>query len=392
MIEQDRINAMISYFFLGPLFLLAKKNTPLTNPYVRGHARQSSIIIGMTFIVLVVYIFVRPYIQISFLGIDLRSIVLALIMASCSIFLIRWAYKAYMGNTGEVSALSLPGSMMDMGSVSGVYSVEKEEEKVRILASLLPWIGIYISQRYQHPLMERGRIIGSFFTFIIILSFVLWGYNNFMTFILTIIYILLFVVEWVYLFVFWRFISWNILEYIPSYVEIESHIIATIHASFDFIGVVFGKEKKGSYAEYFAQSFQKEQSSEVPVPYFMPVELIALPVWNIFTLPSLFISKYRAYRSLVVQWLIITLLLGYAFYIRGIWGTAIGLLLLFPIMHIVSFSRIDSHTRAPIIGLWVNLKERFMTVKSHITGLQETTDTVGFTYTVGVNELDNKKS
>lgn len=89
MIEQDRINAMISYFFLGPLFLLAKKNTPLTNPYVRGHARQSSIIIGMTFIVLIVYIFVRPYIQISFLGIDLRSIVLALIMASCSIFLIR---------------------------------------------------------------------------------------------------------------------------------------------------------------------------------------------------------------------------------------------------------------------------------------------------------------
>ena len=78
-----------------------------------------------------------------------------------------------MGNTGEVSALSLPGSMMNMGSVSGVYSVEKEEEKVRILASLLPWIGIYISQRYQHPLMERGRIIGSFFTFIIILSYVL---------------------------------------------------------------------------------------------------------------------------------------------------------------------------------------------------------------------------
>lgn len=67
MLEQDRINAMISYFFLGPLFLLAKKNTPLADPYVRGHARQSSIIIGMTFLVGMVYLGVRSYIQISFL-------------------------------------------------------------------------------------------------------------------------------------------------------------------------------------------------------------------------------------------------------------------------------------------------------------------------------------
>lgn len=80
MLEQDRINAMISYFFLGPLFLLAKKNTPLADPYVRGHAKQSSIIIGMTLIIGIVYLFVRPYIQISFLGIDLRTIVLGLIM------------------------------------------------------------------------------------------------------------------------------------------------------------------------------------------------------------------------------------------------------------------------------------------------------------------------
>lgn len=81
MLEQDRINAMISYFFLGPLFLLAKKNTPFADPYVRGHAKQSSIIIGMTSIIGIVYFLVRPYIQISFLGIDLRTIVLGLIMA-----------------------------------------------------------------------------------------------------------------------------------------------------------------------------------------------------------------------------------------------------------------------------------------------------------------------
>lgn len=382
MIEQDRINAMISYFFLGPLFLLAKKNTPLADPYVRGHARQSSIIIGMTLIIGIVYIFVRPYIQIAFLGIDLRSIVLALIMAWCSGFLIRWAYKAYIGNTGEISAISLPGTMMNIGNISGIYSVEKEEEKIRILASLLPWAGIYIYQRYKLPLMERARIIGSFFTFIIILSFIIWGYTNFMTFILTILYILLFVVEWVYLFIFGRFVSWNILEYIPSYVQIESHFIASIRSIFDFIGVVFGKEKKWSYAEYFEQSSQLSDPLESPTPFFMPIELIALPVWNIFALPSLFISKYKIYRSLIIQGLIVTLLLGWAYFIGGIWGSTIGLLLLYPIVHIVSFARHDPLTRAPIIGLWVRLKDRFVTVKSHISELKEKKEEVGFTYEV----------
>ncbi len=377
--EQSRINAMISYFFLGPLFLFAKKNTPLADPYVHGHAKQSSIIIGMTLIIGIVYLFVRPYIQISFLGIDLRTVILGLIMAWCSIFLLRWAYRAYTGNLGEVSAIAFP---RNMGNISWVYSVESEEDKIRILASMLPWIGIYISHRYQHPLMERWRIIGSFFTSIIILSFLLGGRDGFITFILTIIYILIFVVEGVYLFIYGRFISWNILEYIPSYLQIEGHMIATTRSFFDFIGVVFGKEKKWTYAEYISQSSVILETPGASIPYFMPVELIAIPIWNIFTLPSLFIAKYKPYRSLIIQWLMITLLLGCAYFLGWIFWSVLWLMLLYPIVHIISFARRDTMTRAPIIWLWIHIKERYATVKSQISTMKEKKDEVGFSYAV----------
>lgn len=33
--EQSRINAMITYFFLGPLFLLVRADTPFGEAYVR---------------------------------------------------------------------------------------------------------------------------------------------------------------------------------------------------------------------------------------------------------------------------------------------------------------------------------------------------------------------
>ena len=80
MSEQDRINATISYFFLGPIFLLAKRGTPLAEPYVRAHAKRASMIVGITLIVGIAYFFARSYIQYAPLGLSLQTIVLTLIM------------------------------------------------------------------------------------------------------------------------------------------------------------------------------------------------------------------------------------------------------------------------------------------------------------------------
>ena len=82
---------MISYFFLGPLFLLAKKDTPLADSYVKGHAKRASIIIGITCMIYITYAFLLKgwVIGISLPGgIGLHTIVLALIVGICILFLL----------------------------------------------------------------------------------------------------------------------------------------------------------------------------------------------------------------------------------------------------------------------------------------------------------------
>ena len=94
--EQSRINAVISYFFLGPLFLLAKKGTPLGEDSVQMHAKKSSKIIFITLIALVLYFFLfKNLLNINFLGLELDTIFLTLIIGGCLYFLLHGAYSAY---------------------------------------------------------------------------------------------------------------------------------------------------------------------------------------------------------------------------------------------------------------------------------------------------------
>jgi hypothetical protein len=378
--NQDRINAMISYFFLGPIFLLAKKNTPLANPYVHTHAKQSSMIIGITLIVFLFYIFVREYIDFSFLGVSLRTVVLTIIMAISSIWLMRWAYRAYHGSEGEDLSLSVPEHVSSMKDISWVYSVEKDEDRVRILASLLPWVGIYLFARYNNPLMEKSRIIASCFTTLIILTLLFTGSWGFLAFIFTVLYILLFVVEWVYLFIYGRFVSWNILESIPSYTRIEAHIVASLRSTFDFFRVVFGWEKQKTYKNYLDQAINTPTYTwEIP-KYFMPASLIWLPFWNIFTLPSLFMGIYKPYNNLIIQWLLITLSLASIFLFSWIFDPLLSLLLLFPTVHIMTYASSDLDSRAPIIWLYIRIREVLWALHSDIEAMRKHEEDIGFVY------------
>jgi hypothetical protein len=369
---------MISYFFLGPIFLLAKKNTPLADPYVRSHAKQASMIIALTLIVFFAYFFLRQYIDFSFFWISIRAIILATLMAISSVALLRGAYRAYHGIVTDGSSDILWSDQFSrMKDVSSVYSVESEEDRVRILASILPWVGIYLYARYGNPLMERWRIIASFFTFLIIVAFLLTGTGSFLWFLITIIYILLFVVEWVYLFVYGRFVSWHILDALPRYADIEAHIIAFSRSFFDFFRVVFWKEKKSSYKEYLSEALSIEPySGEIP-KYFMPV---FLPLWNIFSLPSLFIAEYRIYKHLIIQWLIITALLIFLLLFTWAQSSLWILLLLFPIVHIMTHASSDPSTRAPIIWLYIRIGKSLSKMGSDIIAMKKEEETLGFTY------------
>ncbi len=380
--EQDRINATISYFFLGPIFLLAKRGTPLAEPYVRAHAKRASIIVGLTILVGIVYLFARSYIQYAPLGLSLQTIVLTLIMWACSILLLAWAYRAYHGaEVWEGEGISIHENISTIGGgISWVYAVEREEDKIRILASMIPWLGIYLSAKYPDPLMARSRIIGSCFMLIYIVSILTLGSGGFIPFLIVAIYILIFVVEWVYLFIYGRWVSWDILDRIPSCHTLEAHFIASLRSIRDFSGVIFGSEKSGTYQTYLREA-QKPLSPLENIPaYFMPRALIAIPVWNIFTIPSLFIERYRAYRPLIIQGLIITILSLLIVFFGGSLRSGLLLLMLFPIVHIFTYAGSDIMTRAPIVGIWSRIASLYSDISAQVATLGSHWDTVGFTY------------
>lgn len=66
-----RINALIAYLFLGPIMLLAKSGTPLADPYVRGHAKQASIIMTVGAILFLVYRLLYTYLTFGIFGISI---------------------------------------------------------------------------------------------------------------------------------------------------------------------------------------------------------------------------------------------------------------------------------------------------------------------------------
>jgi hypothetical protein len=189
----------------------------------------------------------------------------------------------------------------ELANIAGVYSVTKEEDKIRILMSMVPFLGIIISSKFDHPLIERGRIIGSTLAFLYIISLLFSGSEGFFPFIILALGVLLFVVEGVYLMLYGRFISWGVLEKLPSYREIEAIIVASFGQTKEFVAVSMGKEKTLSFRENYTSLLEPETQNTPTEKYFMPASLLAIPFWNLFGIPSLFIEKYRAYRGLVIE-------------------------------------------------------------------------------------------
>ncbi len=74
--EQARINATISYFFLGPIFLLARGGSPLADPYVRTHAKRSSFIMMFGCLGYAAYFLLKPLLTWTPFGLSLSTIVL----------------------------------------------------------------------------------------------------------------------------------------------------------------------------------------------------------------------------------------------------------------------------------------------------------------------------
>lgn len=380
--EQSRINAVISYFFLGPLFLLAKKGTPLAEQSVQMHAKKSSKIILITLIFLFLYFFLlKNLLNINFLGIQLDTILLTLIIGGCLYLLLRGAYYAYTWAIATPEQIE-KNSQITLPSAH-TYTVETEEEKVHLLAGMIPFLWIWLSKKYPSEIMTHSRILGSFFTFFSLASFSLGGSESFIPFFIIGSYILLFVIEWVSLFLQGQFLIIKPFTRIPAYSDIEAFILASLRSIWEFFRIVFWGNARTTFSTLLHEESEKNKIiTPIEIPYFMPIGSVWIPFWNIFTLPSLFLEKYREYRNLIVQWLLITMIVAYVgIYLRDFWSPILSLLL-FPIIHHLIFSASNTSTHSPGIGTIVEILRRSIAIFHQVKKKESPKEEAKYTYEV----------
>jgi hypothetical protein len=368
---------MIAYFFLGPLFLLVPRDTPFWEEYVRGHAKRATSIISIGVLVIILYItLLAPLIQVQIFSISLDSMILAVMMIIFSIQLIHGAYRAYNGiDARSIHTLNIN---IDNDYTIGNYS---EEEKIRILASFIPFLGIFIAKRYPTEPYTIGKKVGGALAFILITLIVFYGGAvSTLVFALTIVAVVVFIMTAVYLFLHGEFLSLGIYKYIPTYTSIEAHISASILSLFDFFRVAFGGDKRRSYSDIYREKYMLYSQTATPeTPYILPSWIIWVPVLNLITLPSLTMSRMSIYRPLILQWLLITILL--ILIVIFYWlQSSIGLYLLFPSLTLIAYSWKNTNIRAPLTSWIVSLSSLFTRGQEKVQKMWEQKEEVSFKY------------
>ncbi|MBC7503737.1 hypothetical protein H7169_02100 [Candidatus Gracilibacteria bacterium] len=344
-----RINALVAYLFLGPIILLARKDTPLADPYVRGHAKQASIIIVTGAILFLVYRLLHTYLMFGIFGISIGLVVVTLIVSLTLLALMAGAYRAYHGisaNETNWRSLSMPNNTITVGAYS-------EEEKVRIIASFIPWVGILIAHKYLTRETLIGRKLGSLFALMLLTSTIFFsGGTTTLTMIMTITYIGLIVATAAQLFGYSRFLEFEIYSRVPTYNELDAHIKASIVTIYDFCRIAFGGKKVSDYGTRYTLLLEQNNKIKSPtLPYFAPIWIVAIPGINLITLPSLWQAQYREYTPLILQGAMLTILTIWSYGLTS----QMGLYLLWPILTLIVESQTNVLTRAPITSVIVDL-------------------------------------
>ena len=212
---------------------------------------------------------------------------------------------------------------------------------------MIPFLGIYIARKYPHPLIVRGRVIGSSITLMIILSSIFSSTGGFLLDFVIILCVLFILAITVNLFIRGELIINRVVESIPTYDEIEAHIFASIGFLGEFSRIVFGGTDRETYHTLYVRELSRKAEPIIPShEYFMPPSLIGLPIWNLFCIPSLWIEKYSEFRIFIISGLSITFLGGLIIFFFGN-ADPYMFLLLFPIIHMMTYARYDLGTYIP---------------------------------------------
>ncbi len=374
--EQARINATISYFFLGPIFLLARNGSPLTDPYVRIHAKRASYTMAFGFLWYIVYFFLKPFLELSIFSLTLSSLLLWAIITTMVSYLMYFAYKAYHWDM-------LTWTIKTWVNTSFLFHIDAHEktdaEKIRIIASYIPLLGIWISSKYNDELILMWRKVSSFAFLLIVSTSLFLDESTWLSLIFTLLTVILIVFSWVSLFMTGSFPIFLPYKWIPSYEELKAHLKASLTWSITMIKILGWAEKSKTYDELFSENLSQITAWVYKEPLMVSPRIIGIPYLNLVTVPSLFQEKYKEYVDVVLQWLLLTILFAIVWIFFG-FGSDIQLFLFIPMIHLMSFAHISPFTRAPWIDVVISISSLFRQWKTKLEAVKAKEQSVSYSY------------
>lgn len=310
--EQTRINAAISYFFLGPFFLLSKKNSPFWEKFVQQHSKKATIIIFFMIITLSgIWIF-RDILKYWIIGFDLYQIIFSIALIFFFLLLIKWSYQAFEW----IEAWKI----LSFSEIKWKNLEEKkftEEEKIRIFMSFLPFVGDFLQKKYN---INEIKTISKVSNFLLFLLFSSWyfGWNvNIFSSIIIIFWIIIAISTLVNLISSSKFLNLKFYSKVPSYYEFKAFLISILIMTKEYILVAFGKEKKNNLKQVF-QDFYQKYSETKNINQKLPIyaKIVAIPVINLIFLPILFQKKYQEHKWNILQAIFLTILFVIIFWFK----------------------------------------------------------------------------
>mgnify|MGYP006355880887 FL=1 len=165
--EQTKVNAVLSYFLLWTLFLLAHTNPNLTHPFVRAHAKNASKILLIAVIIWWLFLFALSSFLAGFhipiIDLSLAKCVNIIISVSIISALIRGAYQASQWLLVKETTNEWVFNPEEKSHLSHI-DLPTEQSKTLTLLSYIPFVSASLFDRGDiREIVRWGYIASSFF-------------------------------------------------------------------------------------------------------------------------------------------------------------------------------------------------------------------------------------
>ncbi len=296
-----RTNAVIAYFFLGPLMLLSRGNPNFSDAFVRSHARTATrtmlayaaLLVGHWMFLSDLLDFKLPLVAFT----ASRGVSVAL-FALFVFALVRGANRARLGL--EPAAVSeLPAFRFSTSDLPDSFAARSETEKILALWSFVPVLGIVFALRSPSREAVLGMRAGSVAFLLYALLSVSTADASLMA--LSLAYAAFFVTAGVSLLTSGTVPAAGTLAMVPS-LESAYRAARTVPAFvFETFRVAFGKKHELSFGSTYRRIAEKDAATESAMDaafpetgFPIPPEVSAVPGANLILAPRLFsASPYR---------------------------------------------------------------------------------------------------